>query len=522
MRNTDKMYNPYLPSDVYIPDGELRVFGNRVYVYGSQDLYGETNMCGGDYRCYSASPDSLGQWKDEGVIYTRMQDPYIREIVEHKKGNMFNQYLYAPDVIQVEDRYYLYYGVAMSGSGIACAVADQPTGPFEYVGRVRYPQEAKPQGWQGDGHGICDGDMVLGKGMAMIQPNPFRKHFGLNMADYPYDPAVLYDEGRVFLYFGCGHCYVTELDPGDMRTMIKSPETGSYYSQDLLPIQRDKAVHELQDGWHMGNGSSIRKIGDLYYLSYYAVNQHHGNAMCYSTSKSPFGPFTYQGVLVSLGNGRYEKQLEPTFYVGNTHGGMACINGIWYQNYHRHTGYKYPCRQACLTQLVMTEDGRFLQAEYKSQIFEKGGLPVNHRYPADIICECLNRKGKTGNRRNTPYFMLEQINDQKLQVVAGLYHSSSVGVKYLDFGDPQVQQESPEASKASCSVQLLNPDDGQIEVYIDRISDANKIVEISTKAQSGLCSFTGNLDVAVSGVHEVWFRFCNQSRETRFTEFIIT
>ena len=30
------MPNPYLPSWEYIPDGEPRVFGNRVYVYGSQ------------------------------------------------------------------------------------------------------------------------------------------------------------------------------------------------------------------------------------------------------------------------------------------------------------------------------------------------------------------------------------------------------------------------------------------------------------------------------------------------------
>ena len=29
--------NPYLPSWEYIPDGEPYVFGDRVYIYGSQD-----------------------------------------------------------------------------------------------------------------------------------------------------------------------------------------------------------------------------------------------------------------------------------------------------------------------------------------------------------------------------------------------------------------------------------------------------------------------------------------------------
>ena len=31
-----QVYNPYLPSWEYVPDGEPHVFGNRIYVYGSQ------------------------------------------------------------------------------------------------------------------------------------------------------------------------------------------------------------------------------------------------------------------------------------------------------------------------------------------------------------------------------------------------------------------------------------------------------------------------------------------------------
>ena len=30
-------FNPYLPLDTYIPDGEPHVFGDRVYIYGSHD-----------------------------------------------------------------------------------------------------------------------------------------------------------------------------------------------------------------------------------------------------------------------------------------------------------------------------------------------------------------------------------------------------------------------------------------------------------------------------------------------------
>lgn len=34
------MPNPYLPHHEYIPDGEPRLFGDRVYIYGSHDLFG--------------------------------------------------------------------------------------------------------------------------------------------------------------------------------------------------------------------------------------------------------------------------------------------------------------------------------------------------------------------------------------------------------------------------------------------------------------------------------------------------
>ena len=37
----------------------------------------------------------------------------------------------------------------MSSSGIGVAVADSPIGPFTYLGRVRYPEDAKPKGMDG-------------------------------------------------------------------------------------------------------------------------------------------------------------------------------------------------------------------------------------------------------------------------------------------------------------------------------------------------------------------------------------
>ena len=100
--------NPYLPSYEYVPDGEPRIFGDRVYVYGSHDLFEGDCFCQGDYVCWSAPVEDLGSWRYEGVIYPTNRDPLNAD------GKM---QLYAPDLVQGYDgRYYLYY--SLNGSTV--------------------------------------------------------------------------------------------------------------------------------------------------------------------------------------------------------------------------------------------------------------------------------------------------------------------------------------------------------------------------------------------------------------------
>ena len=117
-------FNPYLPSWEYIPDGEPYVFGDRVYVYGSHDFYNGHVFCLGDYVCWSAPIDDLGNWRYEGVIYPKTEDPLNRE------GKMC---LYAPDVTMGPDgRYYLYY-VLDHVSVVSVAVCDTPAGNINFT-----------------------------------------------------------------------------------------------------------------------------------------------------------------------------------------------------------------------------------------------------------------------------------------------------------------------------------------------------------------------------------------------------
>ena len=122
--------NPYLPSWEYVPDGEPYVFGDRVYVFGSHDRFNGWVFCLNDYVCWSAPLSELSEWRYEGDIYKKTQDPL------NPDGHMC---LYAPDVtVGPDGRYYLYY-VLDKVSVVSVAVCDEPAGQYEFYGYVRYP-----------------------------------------------------------------------------------------------------------------------------------------------------------------------------------------------------------------------------------------------------------------------------------------------------------------------------------------------------------------------------------------------
>lgn len=68
-------FNPYLPFWETVPDGEPHVFDGRLYIFGSHDRRGGDQFCMEDYAGWSAPVDDLGNWRYEGVIYRKEQDP---------------------------------------------------------------------------------------------------------------------------------------------------------------------------------------------------------------------------------------------------------------------------------------------------------------------------------------------------------------------------------------------------------------------------------------------------------------
>lgn len=392
---TKQAFNPYLPSWEYIPDGEPYVFGDRVYVYGSHDLYNGHVFCLGDYVCWSAPLDDLGSWRYEGVIYEKTADPLNRE------GKMC---LYAPDVtVGPDGKYYLYY-VLDHVNVVSVAVCDTPAGHYEFYGYVHY----------------ADGTRL-----------------GERNGDEPqFDPGVLTEGDTTYLYTGfCGRgdksrsgSMVTVL-ASDMLTILEAPKL-------VVPGCEYTSGTEFEHHAFF-EASSIRKIGETYYFIYSSEVMHE---LCYATAKSPFGPFRYGGVIVSNSDyhiDSYKPADMPGAYASNNHGSIVKILDEWYVFYHRHTNGTWFSRQGCAEKITLLPDGSIPQAEITSCGLNGGPLKGQGEYPAYLACNlftdtpCL-KIGVVGGDSYPKIMQDGKDGDEEIGYVANIQNSATIGFKYFD------------------------------------------------------------------------------------------
>ena len=368
-------FNPYLPSWEYIPDGEPYIFDGRVYVYGSHDRFNGYVYCMNDYVCWSAPEDDLSEWRYEGIIYRKTDDPFNRD------GNMN---LYAPDVTRGPDgRYYLFY-VFDKMDVVSVAVCDSPAGKYEFYGYVHYP----------------DGTML-----------------GRREGDVPqFDPGVLTEGEKTYLY--TGQC------SGECKTVDKSrtASVGVVLDRDMLTVTegpvpivpgRPFADGTGFEGHEFFEASSIRKIGGTYYFVYssFAMNE-----LCYATSKNPLKDFVYGGVIVSnadINIGTYKPAEKPMYCGGNNHGSIIEIK-----------------KDGSIPQVEMTSCGPNLKplagrGEYPAYIacnifsVEHDGKPMERYWPRrDPRLPFISQDGKDG--------------DEETGFVTNINDNCGVGFKYFD------------------------------------------------------------------------------------------
>ena len=412
-------FNPYLPEWEHIPDGEPRVFGDRVYIYGSHDEDGGDEFCLLDYVCWSAPVDDLGNWRYEGVIYRKEQEPLQQDStipgIPNRIAEGLPHLIFAPDAVQGKDgRYYLYYSMDFSNI-ISVAVCDTPAGQYEFLAHVKRADGTLPEGirW--------------------------------------FDPAVLCDEAGVYLYMGSApEVRFPEMgdDPilggmgvrlaDDMHTIIGEPFLCAN------GIETCKGTSYEQHPFF--EASSMRHYGEWFYHIYSSLQEHE---LCYGMSKSPEGPFTYCGVLVSNIDVGRNGNKQPQNHCGNNHGSIAKIGEKYYIFWHRHTHGGQFSRQGCADELVMNADGTFSQAEITSCGLNNGPLPTQQTYAATIACCLLGPQANgvqplplcpNNTEENTiPYHMGKcdtNMQDDYFTWIENLRPGAVFGYKYLDFSAP--------------------------------------------------------------------------------------
>lgn len=311
----------YLVKDIYTADPSAHVFNGKIYIYPSHDIESgipendngdHFNMQ--DYHVFSM--DSIdGEVTDHGVALHVKDIPWA------------GRQLWAPDAAYNDGKYYLYFPLKDQNDifRIGVAVSDKPEGPF------------------------------------IPEANPIK-------GSHSIDPAVLQDDdGKYFIYFGglwggqlqryrsnkaieCGAepaddedalCAKVALLGDGMLEFAEEPKDIVILDEDGKPLKAGDHDRRYFEGpW-------MHKYKGKYYFSYSTGNTH---KLCYAVGDSPYGPFTYKGVI-----------LTPV--VGwTTHHSICQFQGKWYLFYHdsKPSGGKTWLRSVKVVELEYDNEGNIL------------------------------------------------------------------------------------------------------------------------------------------------------------------
>lgn len=465
-------FNPFLPSWEYIPDGEPHIFGDRVYLYGSHDLFDGDDFCLGNYVCWSAPVSDLSDWAFHGEIFDTAADPLNKD----KKWCG-----YAPDVCRGADgRYYLFYALNRNDA-VSVAVCDTPCGKFEFYGHIKTKD--------GRVYGSEEGDVIC------------------------FDPGIFADnDGKFHLYIGFSHTseMVSDDDPP-----TKQKTDGAYHFElegDMLTIKGNPDF--ICPGMRYGAGTSfeghgffeapsMRKFGDNYYFIYSSQSYHE---LCYAMGKTPCGPFSYGGVLISAADVGINGNTEPKSYPANNHGSLEKIGGDYYIFYHRHTNRTMYSRQACAERIQMREDGTFIQAVTTSCGLSGKPLSGLGKYSAHICCNLSSVNGssdygwaKIGDAPCLTQTCADAPNECEAQKKSAAQYISYIGDgAYAVFRYFDIKENTRISIEARC--------DGVGSVEISSAENETSSVMIPISPCTAPSVFTSE-DVLPTGIHQLIFTY---------------
>ena len=231
-----KGLNPFLPFGVYVPDGEPKVFGDRVYLYGSYDRFGG-GYCSKIYHAFSAPISDLTDWTDHGESFSTNAVPWS------------DADLYAPDALYLNGKYYLFFCLSDGSEGVAESAS--PAGPFANARRI-----------------TMNGEPIRG-----------------------IDPSVLEDGDKVYYTWGQFRLQMAELD-ADLCTL--RPET--YHTDVITNLDGREGFHEGSSLRRLGDSYCLIYASE--YTPDFPQHGGRPTKLDYALSDSPYGPYTRKGTVI--------------------------------------------------------------------------------------------------------------------------------------------------------------------------------------------------------------------------------
>ena len=315
-QKTEYLSEP-LVSHIYTADPSAHVFNNRIYIYPSHDTATGTKEddLGGhfDMRDYHIlSMDSIGgPVTDHGVALDIKNVPWA------------GRQMWAPDAAFANGKYYLYFPVKNKQDvfQIGVAVSDKPGGPFT------------------------------------AEKEPIKNSYSI-------DPCVFKDDdGQFYMYFGGiwgGQLQRWNHNKYDSTAKNRTNEEmaalpriaklnsdmknfSGHVKEIKLVDKEGKNFGEKDNDKRFFEAAWVFKYKGKYYFTYSTGDTHF---LCYATGDNPYGPFTYQGVI-----------LNPVEGWTNHHS-IIEVNGKWYLFYHdTQLSGKTHLRNVKVTELKFNEDG---------------------------------------------------------------------------------------------------------------------------------------------------------------------
>lgn len=320
------------PAD-YMADPSVHVFNGRLYIYPSHDRESgiPENDNGdhfdmNDYHVLSTDDVMHGEVVDHGVALKVSDIPWA------------GRQLWDCDIAYKDGKYYLYFPLKDRNDifRMGVAISDRPEGPF------------------------------------IPQPDPIRGSYSIDMA------VFRDDDGSHYIYFGGiwggqlqryrdnkaienPHLPADD-EPALPSRVVKLADDMLQFAEEPRPVVilgEDGKPLTAGDPHRFFEASWMHKYNGKYYLSYSTGDTH---LLCYAIGDNPYGPFTYQGVI-----------LTPV--VGwTTHHSIAEYKGKWYLFHHDciPSNGKTWLRSLKVVELEYDADGKIITIEGSEDISKFG------------------------------------------------------------------------------------------------------------------------------------------------------